>query len=380
MDNFLLYSHGGSYNHGAQAIVQTTIQIIRSKYPNAHIALSSHFPKQDKEFNLDADAIYGPDTAAWESEKKTVEFIKRRELARVMYAEALGKIDKDTVCLSVGGDVFCYNNWHRLAVFQERATDEGAKSILWGCSVESSAITPEMLEVLYSYDKIAVRESITYNTLSKHGLGSKLFLVPDPAFSLESEPFNLTHDIVPKRTVGINISPLIIRREVLSGILFDNIYSLIRHIITQLGYNVMLIPHVMMTADNDFELLTEIWEGLSEDEKSKTFLLGGQHSAAEYKCAISQCESIVCARTHVSIAAYSLGIPVLVLGYSVKAQGIALDLGMDEYVLDISKITENTILTKAFIKLHNDREHICTHLKHHLPKYLAGIGKMCELI
>jgi polysaccharide pyruvyl transferase WcaK-like protein len=380
MKSFLLYGHGGSYNHGAEAIVRSTIQMIRNKYPAAHVVLSSHFPEQDKKFGLDADAIYGPDAAAWECEKKTTGFIKRRELARVMYAQALSQINRDIVCLSVGGDVFCYNNWHRLAVFQEKAEETGAKTILWGCSIEPSIITPEMLDVLRTYTMIVARESITYNVLIEHGLGDKVLLAPDPAFFLQPVPLSLPDGVDLKPIIGINISPLIIRREVIPGILLDNIRLLIRHIITQIGYNIMLIPHVVMPSDNDFEILSEIWEGLPDDEKSKTFLFNGCHSAAELKYAVSRCESIVCARTHVSIAAYSLNIPALVLGYSVKAEGIALDLGTEEYVSDISKITENSVLTDAFINLHNDRERIRNHLKRCLPEYTAGIDKMRELL
>jgi len=380
MNSFLLYGHGGSYNHGAEAIVQTTIKMIRNKYPNAHISLSSHFPEQDKEFGIDADKIYGPDTAVWECEKKTTGFNERKELARVMYAEALEQINKDTVCLSVGGDVFCYNNWHRLAVFQEKAAEVGAKTILWGCSIEPFAITTEMLDVLRSYTTIVARESITYKTLSEHGLTEKLLLVPDSAFTLQPVSFSLSDKIASQHTVGINISPLVIRKEAIPGILLESIRLLIRHIITQLGYNVILIPHVVMPADNDFELLSEIYEGLPEDEKSKTFLLDGNHSAAEYKYAISQCETLVCARTHASIAAYSLCIPTLVLGYSVKAAGIAQDLEMGDYTLDISKITDSSILTGIFVKLHNNRERVRASLKKQILEYMADVNKISRFL
>jgi colanic acid/amylovoran biosynthesis protein len=371
---FLLYGHGGSYNHGAEAIVQTTIKMIRNKYPNAHITLSSHFPEQDKEFGLDVDAIYGPDEAVWEREKKTTGFNNKRELARVMYAKVLEQIDKDTVCLSIGGDTFCYNNWHRLAVFQEKATEMEAKTILWGCSVEPSAITPEMLDILRTYNKIVTRESITYNTLSGHGLTDKLLLAPDPAFTLQPVSFSLPDNFAPKKTVGINISPLVIRKEVLPGIVIDNVRLLIRHIITRLGYNVMLIPHVVMPSDNDFEFLSEIFKNLSEEEKNSTTLLDSKRSAEEYKYAVSQCECLVCSRTHMSIAAYSLGIPALVLGYSVKAQGIALDLGMVDYALDISKIIAPNVLTDMFVKLHNDKDHIRANLNQRLPDFIADIN------
>jgi polysaccharide pyruvyl transferase WcaK-like protein len=205
-------------------------------------------------------------------------------------------------------------------------------------------------------------------------------LAPDPAFTLQPVPFPLPDNIAPKHTVGINISPLVIRREALPGILLDNIRLLIWHIITQLGYNVMLIPHVVMSSDNDFELLSEVYQSLSEEEKNCATLLASNLCAAEYKYAISQCQCLVCARTHASIAAYSLGIPVLVLGYSVKAFGIARDLGMDEYALDISKITAPSVLTGVFVNLHNDRDHIRANLKRCLPEYMAGINGMCEVL
>ena len=320
MKSFLLYGHGGSYNHGAEAIVRTTIQMIRNKYLGAYIRLSSHFPEQDREFGIDADEIIGPDEAIWAQEKKASAFQERRELARMMYAEALSQIDSDTVCLSVGGDVFCYNNWHRLAVFQDRAAEAGAKTILWGCSVEPSAITPEMLEVLRSYTHIVARESFTYNALCQHGLADKLVLAPDPAFVLQPIPFTLPEGFSANRVVGINISPLAVRRESKQGVLMENIRLLINYIVTQTDCNIMLIPHVVTPADNDFALLAdELHSELSDEEKHRTYLLDSRYSAAEYKYAIAQCSLLVCARTHAAIAAYSLGIPALVLGYSIKA-------------------------------------------------------------
>jgi polysaccharide pyruvyl transferase WcaK-like protein len=173
---------------------------------------------------------------------------------------------------------------------------------------------------------------------------------------------------------------LIIRRESKPGILMDNILLLIHYIVTQIGYDVMLIPHVVMPADNDFEFLSDLWNGLPEAEKRRTYLLDGNHSSSEYKYAVSQCAMLVCARTHVSIAAYSLGIPTLVLGYSVKAQGIALDLGMTDYVLDITKIKEASVVTEMFKHLYKDQDHICAHLKYRLPTYMADMVRVYEII
>ena len=56
------------------------------------------------------------------------------------------------------------------------------------------------------------------------------------------------------------------------------------------------------------------------------------------------------ARTHASIAAYSEQVPTLVVGYSVKARGIAKDLfGTDEnYVIPVQSFKQNRDLLDSF--------------------------------
>ena len=56
------------------------------------------------------------------------------------------------------------------------------------------------------------------------------------------------------------------------------------------------------------------------------------------------------ARTHSTIAAYSSGVPTLVIGYSVKSRGIATDLfGTTEgYVLPVQEIRDTDSLIKAY--------------------------------
>ena len=57
MNNILLYGHGGAYNHGAEAILVTTIDCIRNRVPKIRIGLSTHFKEQDIEFGIDTDEI-----------------------------------------------------------------------------------------------------------------------------------------------------------------------------------------------------------------------------------------------------------------------------------------------------------------------------------
>ena len=67
------------------------------------------------------------------------------------------------------------------------------------------------------------------------------------------------------------------------------------------------------------------------------------------------------------------GVPTLVVGYSVKARGIARDLfGTEEgYVLPVQQLRESDELTRAFVRLYEKRDAIRTHLNETIPGYIA---------
>ncbi|MEL7624274.1 MAG: polysaccharide pyruvyl transferase family protein [Clostridiales bacterium] len=380
MKRFLLYGHGGAYNHGAEAIVKTTTKLIRQKYDDAYIAISSHFPEQDREYDIEADKFFSPIPEIWRQERQSGSIIEKEGLARKMYAEALGFIDKDTTCLSVGGDNFCYPNWHRLAVFQQQATEKNAESILWGCSVEPAMITPQMWSVLNTYTHLLTRESKTYSALQQSALNTDIQLLPDPAFLLEAKQIPLPDDFQMGNTVGINVSPLVMRREPISGILLENIRNLIDYILSGTEMRVALIPHVIMPVDNDYDVLSEIKQLLAPDLHSRIWLVDRKLSAAELKFVISKCRFLVCTRTHASIAAYSSGIPTLVIGYSVKAAGIAEDLGLSEFVIDVAGIKSSREIINRFRLLYDKEDQVGGLIKEKSRQYKLQAERYSDYI
>lgn len=364
---FLLYAHGGAYNHGAEAIVQTTISMIRSKYPDAWIGISTHYPEQDAQFGIQVDQLISPDYNIWEEEKKAISYEEKIDLARKMYANALSEITQDTVLLSVGGDNYCYGNWHRLAVFQKEAQKKGAKSILWGASIEPSHITENMVTVLNTYTQILVRESISYKALCSKKVTAPIAVLPDIAFCLPAKNIPICEIT---GYIGINLSPLILRKEIKNGILLENFRKLIDKIIEE-GLQVVLIPHVTVAADNDLDAMMQLYNELSSKQKKRVQLIEEVCSASEYKYLISNCRFLVCSRTHASIAAYSTGVPTIVLGYSVKSVGIADDLGIPETILDIQKVDSPDMLANRFKEIFHKEKEYRAHLSNMITEYVA---------
>lgn len=77
------------------------------------------------------------------------------------------------------------------------------------------------------------------------------------------------------------------------------------------------------------------------------------HNCMQQKYIISQCSYFIGARTHATIAAYSTCVPTLVVGYSVKAKGIAKDLfgTYENYVIPVQELKEQSDLLNSFLWL-----------------------------
>lgn len=339
MKKLLLYGHGGAYNHGAEAILRSSLPVFRRA--GIPILLSTHFPEQDREFGLDklVDRLIPADLTLVSKEKAAPDFTNRERLAAQIYQDALGEIDSETVCVGVGGDNYCYPNWHRQSIFHRTVKERGGQSVLWGCSIQPEMIDQRMERVLRGHDHIFARESQTAKALRAHGV-TQVTQQPDPAFFLDPEPVPVPEGVQGK-TAAINLSPLMLRR---SDWLLDDFVET-AHVLLEKADTLLLLPHVTMPADDDREALDRMAKRLSLEERGRVCWAPKNANAAQRKYLISQCELLVCCRTHASIAGYSTGVPTLVVGYSVKSQGIGLDLGMEQWVIsdrDSAKLPERT--------------------------------------
>lgn len=363
MKQFLLYGHGGAYNHGAEAIVKCTVGLFKKHYPGSEFLLSTHFKDQDMEFDMPVDEYLERDQRLLETDRNSS---RKKLYDGLIYQSTLDKISRDTVCLSVGGDNYCYDNWRKWRPIHETALERGAASILWSCSVEPSMLNDDMIATLKSHHLITARESLTYHALKQKGLDN-VIQCTDIAFLLESKACQVPDQFVPGNTVVINIGPLIVRREGIDGIILRNAQNLIDTIIQNTDMNIALLPHVLMPADNDLEVLSTLYQRTAY--KERVCLIDEKLSAAEYKYIISKCRFGVFARTHASIAAYSSGIPSIVLGYSVKSAGIAADLGIPEYVLPVQEINDDFSLPLLFQTLAHNENKISQVLTEKMPSY-----------
>ena len=381
-NEIFLYSHGGSKNHGCEAILRTTISLLSQN----HIAVYSFRPKEDREYCVD-NYCRLLDRQEMKPNKLSVGFLfayfrlrfKQDESAIIRYYEKLiySRIPANSIALSIGGDNYCYSDvWMHM---ENRAFLEkrGHKTVLWGCSVEPSLIDTRMRKDLSRYDLITARESITYEALRK--INSNVVLAPDPAFTLRKQPGNYPEGLGRKPYIGINVSPLIQSLEKDGNITMENYRALVAHILETTDRDIALIPHVVWDHNDDRIPLGQLYEEFRDT--GRVFMVEDQN-CMQLKDIISGCEFFVGARTHATIAAYSTCVPTLVVGYSVKARGIARDLfGSEEgYVLPVQQLRNSGELTDAFHGLYSRKEEIREYLSNMMPDYIAGIEAAKEAV
>lgn len=381
--NISFYGNGSSGNHGCEAIVRGTVALLGQE--NGYTVFSDK-PHEDELYGLSELADI---KSAKEKRRKDLAFLKAyaklklsgsfTEMDGLYYLSGIKKQQGRTdLALSVGGDNYCYGNTEIYAYLNAKYRKAGIKTVLWGCSIEPDVVVkPKVSKDLRSYSLVVARESITYNAVKD--IGANAVQMPDPAFSMLPQACDIDHRISCGNTIGINLSPLIISSEEVEGAAYSNYKALIRHILDNTDANIALIPHVVWAHNDDRIPLRRLYDDFDRDDR---LILVDDHTAPELKYIISKCDFFVGARTHATIAAYSSCVPTLVVGYSVKARGIARDLfgTEDGYVLPVQQLENSNELALTFDKLYHKRHDIKAYLADRLPNYMADVHYIHKLL
>ena len=367
----VLYMHAGSANHGCEAIVNSLCHMIKEK-----TVLVSYCGTEDEKYSL-KDLCRIVNERRFEDNRlaHVLYYVYRRltkdetSFIRYRYQGIFGK-EMSPVAISIGGDNYCYDSMlHDLRLANKAFVEKEVKTVLLGCSIEPELLDKEeIVSDLARYHTIIARESITYEALKEKVKGPHIICYPDPAFTLDSKELPLPKGFAEGNTVGINISPMIQDNEKSSGITMENYRELIKEIITNTDMQIALIPHVVRAQNDDRKPIHALYEEFKDTGRVVEIPDG---SCEELKGYISRCRFFVGARTHATIAAYSTCVPTLVVGYSVKASGIARDLfGTGEgYVLPVQSLKEKDDLKKAFAWLIDKETEIKQRLEQMMPEY-----------
>jgi len=389
----ILYMHAGSGNHGCEAIANSFIRML-----DHDVELISYFADEDKKYTL-GDLCTLVQERSFNNHKiaHILYYIYRKitgdkeSFIRYRFGKYLSKqnqSDQYPVAVSIGGDNYCYEVMlNDLFLTNEAFNQQGTKTVLLGCSIEPELISREDIKKdLSKYSAILARESITYETLQKEfgDKGPELYCIPDPAFTLPYVEEELPEGFEINNTVGINISPMIQDNESKSGITLEAYKEMIKYIFDTTDMKVALIPHVVWDRNNDNIPINNLYSYFSNTEYKDRIIKIEDANAEVLKGVIKRLRFFVGARTHSTIAAYSTCVPTLVVGYSVKARGIAKDLfpsmDADRLVFPVQKLSDKDQLRDAFKWLYDNEGAIRLHLESVIPEYSMRAKEAAKIV
>ena len=371
-----MFEHAGSGNHGCEAIVRSTIDMLGKN----NYYLESVNPSEDIKFGIDdcvnllsvGQDIISPNSIkgiVWRAQgkiNKKYDFDDRNSAYR--HRDLLLK---DSVALSIGGDNYCYGGIIGSMRDKLRAFEmKGNPVVLWGCSVDREHLDENTIKDLRKYALITARESMTVEVLNEIGISNTVVQCADPAFTLKAEKVSWNDEWIDTgNVIGINVSDFMKYYNAYPEATFRNFKHLLNYILKETDYGIALIPHVRQKGNDDLIPINMLADEFKSD---RIRVLSEEFNCMQLKDVISRCCMFIGCRTHSTIAAYSTCVPTLVVGYSVKAKGICQDIfgSSDDLLVDVREFSDDKDLTRKFVSFAERKDNLKKHLNSFMPQYI----------
>jgi len=380
---FIFFGNGPFENRGCDAILQSTIEILKKEFGSCRFINSLSFPSE-----ISYTDTLGPEVVNLVPEAKQkirrwphewLEHQFRKRILRRPKESFEPYLSEAKAALALGGDNYSLDYGSVKRYFQANSTVLSSKIplILWGASVGPFSRNPEIekyaAKELKKVSLICARESETVNYLASLGIEDNVRQVADPAFTLRSTAIeNLPPElkIIEQPCIGMNFSPLMKRYWNRNQSWENFVITCIKKTLKKFDLPIILIPHVVWTGQDDHLFMKRLAESL-DTSKNKVLLVDRSYNARQLKWIISKMKLFLGCRTHATIASLSSEVPTLSIGYSVKAKGINKDIfGHTDWLIPLDDITPDLLIEKLKTILNAQKDS-----KNHLGKVIPSYKK-----
>ena len=363
---FYFSGHTTFANRGCEALIRSTIGLLRSRVPDARFIVPSDAIELDRSRWPEAESLgvefvetdpFPANIKWWNRLARVVPPVERMLVPHFRAPETRERMASCDAMIMSGGDVISLDygaaslySWTGQA---EQAMNMGLPVALWAASVGPFAKSPHVeafaKQHLARYRSISVRESRTQAYLA--------------GLQIEADWWPIQHHLASRSIrrfaalargcrgcAGTKREPAgaqVPADEESRRQLDNEVVRFVEQVTAQTQLGVLLIPHVGRAGDapgNNDHLYMQSLLRACQVESNRVQLAPPTLNTAQTKHLISNCRFFIGARTHATIAALSGGVPTTSIAYSVKAKGINLDLfGHDEHVLETPDVAEASL-------------------------------------
>lgn len=388
---FTIIGSALSGNKGAAAMLESSLQTLGGKYPDAEFVLLSMYPEEDAKLNVYPNLTILPASVQYIGlvlnplallYKILPPFrgliLKNKQLRAIKESDAL--LDQGGITFTDGRELFLLYNVASIlpAIFVRTKVIKCAQAL----GPFNNPINKFVSKlILPKVSLIIARGQKTYEYLQTLNLNN-VVLATDYAFSLDiTQKDQSEGELVYKKSArGVNtknklkvgLSPSVVVKKKCETVGVDYV-ALMQWFVNDLikqGYVVTLIPHSVRTGttkshNNDLPLCEVIYSGV-EDKKSCVFI-NKEVSSQALRYIIGKTDLFVACRFHAMVSSLAMGVPTLVLGWSHKYMEILERFDVKEFGIDSRKLSQET-LSESFETLLNEKDQTAKKLKQHLPE------------
>jgi len=427
--HFLLVGHEGCHNRGCEALVRTTVSILREEFPGAYFAIASSYPENDVPL-LDIKGlqvipglcrspfIYQSHTSNY---KRNNEALFNWKLSLYRFAAASvpnGLIPRlrnlqskvhvlklpfpprpnteegfnqvrhlkqtmlsATAVILIGGDMLNETQGSFIHSLEsiEYAQFLGRKTVIWGSSFwpyNSLQARDRVKTMLQHCTLVTVRDESSYKYLESLGIKTNVSKVADGAFLMPPRPSEQAYvnwTSPPSFVVGFAGSSIFNSYLSSQGYSKKKIRQAIftltdffQDIVDNQNAGVILVPHDAFPGSPERDFLYEIM--LLINRPNSVYMPPIGLPARETKALIGKCDYFIGMRFHATIAALSQSIPTLALSHSPKFTGLYKEIyGNIDYLVRYEDISSD-VLSEKLDALQTGREDIRKMLAIRIPQ------------
>ncbi len=427
MANILFINTNCSWNKGSAAQVASAIEAFGETIPNTRFTLISHCPELDSEECLRRDIR----AVGYHSRKPR----NHREALWVFFYHLTFSLLRSLVwrllnSISINASFLLDEAYCRaysgsdvvIDLSGDSFSDKGAFSLINMIGILIALVLKKPV-VIYSQSigpfkkltlplarlclnkarLITVREEISKRYLETIRVSKLIYQVADCAFALSPVTPEKAREILAKEGIRRNNAPLV--GISVSGVMAslaekntsklpasenkgNSYFALMAQFIDFLSEDmqaqVVLIPHVIAPSwwlPDDRFICQEIYRLVRN--KDNVGFIRHDHTPEEFKGVIGQCDLLIGSRMHANIAALSMCVPTITLGWSHKYRGIMERLGLGEYVCELDTVNLERLLSKvsdAWDKREEIRGLLSSKMKEERESALLGARLVKELM
>lgn len=175
--------------------------------------------------------------------------------------------------------------------------------------------------------------------------------------------------------LALNVHPMLVHQQGPAALeqLLTSVCAALRGLLRARTVALALVSHDLREGDGDDRCLAVLSEGLQAEFGARIHRLDPRCDAAQVKAAMREVDAVVTGRMHLAVAALGMGVPVAVLAYQGKFQGLLQWFGLPESLLVRSEqLADVAALTAAMSALLDGRAALAEQVQSRLAEVLAA--------